>query len=204
MITLKIKVTFMEEVLGMANSNPDIHRDYIASRAPDAESMEEELETLTAEEYMEKNMTIFPKDADGNPAVWDYQWKGFFKDAFKSLRKLPKSECSKIKSYKQDIDGLVFINPRLIPIQVNGKMGLCQRPLRASTMQGERIALATSETVPAGSSVIFEIQLLLESHEKAIIEALNYGRMRGFGQWRNSGKGRFTYEILERREKEGY
>ena len=28
-------------------------------------------------------------------------------------------------------------------------------------------------------------------------EMLNYGQLRGFGQWRNSGKGRFTYEVLE-------
>ena len=66
-------------------------------------------------------------------------------------------------------------------------------------MQGERVALATSETVPVGSIMIFEIELLTNSHEKAIIEALNYGRRRGFSQWRNSGKGRFHYEILERK-----
>ena len=77
---------------------------------------------------------------------------------------------------------------------------MCQRPLRAQTMQGERVALASSETIPAGSYVIFEIAMLLDSHEKAVIEALNYGTLRGFGQWRNSGKGRFHYEILERTE----
>ena len=202
MVTLKVKVTFEEEVLGMANANPEIHGDYIASKAPNAKSMEEELEAISCEEYIEKSMTIFPKDSHGNPGVWDYQWKGFFKDAFKSLKKIPKSECSKVKAYKQEIDGLIFVYPRFIPINVNGEIGHCQRPLRASTMQGERVALATSETVPAGSSVIFEIQMLLDTHEKAVLEALNYGKLRGFGQWRNSGKGRFTYEILERKEGE--
>lgn len=28
------------------------------------------------------------------------------------------------------------------------------------------------------------------------MEWLDYGKLRGLGQWRNSGKGRFTYEIL--------
>ena len=43
----------------------------------------------------------------------------------------------------------------------------------------------------------FQIRLLLPDHEKAIKEMLDYGQLRGFGQWRNSGKGRFIYEILE-------
>lgn len=203
MINLKVKVTFDEDVLGTASANPDIHKEYIASNAPDAASMEEEVEAIGAEAVFEKAMTVFPRGKDGNPIAWDYQWKGFLKDAFKSLKKVPKSECGKIKAYKQEIDGLIFVSPRQIPINIpEGKeMGICQRPLRASTAQGERIALASSETVPAGSEMIFTIQLLLDTHEKAVIEALNYGKLRGFGQWRNSGAGRFHYEILERTEK---
>ena len=73
-------------------------------------------------------------------------------------------------------------------------MGNCQRPLRASTAQGERIALAHSEAVPVGSFIEFEITLLDEAHEKAVVEWLDYGRLRGLGQWRNSGKGRFKWE----------
>ena len=34
--------------------------------------------------------------------------------------------------------------------------------------------------------------LLLD--ESQVMEA--FGKLRGLGQWRNSGKGRFTYEIL--------
>lgn len=201
MTTITVKVTFDENVLGTASSNPDIHRDFIASNAPDAASREEEVAAIGTEEAFEKSMTVFPRDDDGNPIAWDYQWRGFLKDAFKSLRKVPGSECGKIKAYKQEIDGLIFVNPRKIPIVIpEGKeMGICQRPLRASTAQGERIALASSETVPAGSTMTFDILLLLDTHEKAVIEALNYGKLRGFGQWRNSGAGRFHYEILNRR-----
>ena len=200
MTTLKIKVVFDEEVLGTAASNPDIHREYIASNSPNALTLEEEVEAIGTEEVFEKSMTIFPKDENGTPIAWDYQWKGFLKDAFGSLKKIPGTECGKIKAYKKEIDGLIFVYPRQIPIEVNGEIGVCQRPLRASTAQGERIALASSESIPAGSSMVFDIQCLLDSHEKAVIEALNYGRMRGFGQWRNSGMGRFKYEILDRDE----
>lgn len=201
---LKVKVNFTEEVLGTASGDPKIHETYIASNAPDALSMKEEVEALGAEEVMEKSMTVFPKDENGIPFVYDYQWKGFFKDAFKMLKKIPGSECSKVKAYKQEIDGLIFPMPRKIPFEMNGhKLDICQRPLRASTPQGERVALASSESVPAGCSMIFEIRMLTpQLHEKAILESLDYGRERGFGQWRNSGKGRFTYEILERREEE--
>ena len=200
MITLKIKVTFFEDILGTASGNPKLHEEYIASNAPDALTMKEEVEALGTEEVFEKAMTVFPRNEEGKPIVWDYQWKGFLKDAFSSLKKIPKTECGKIKAYKKEIDGLIFVYPRQIPIEVNGEIGVCQRPLRASTAQGERIALASSESIPAGSSMVFDIQCLLDSHEKAVIEALNYGRMRGFGQWRNSGMGRFKYEILDRDE----
>lgn len=36
-----------------------------------------------------------------------------------------------------------------------------------------------------------------DAHEKAVLEWLEYGQLRGIGQWRNSGKGRFSYEITE-------
>ena len=197
MKTLKIKVNFTEEVLGTASSNPHIHEEYIASNAPDAQNLEQEVAAIGPEEVFEKQMTIFPKDKDGNPILWDYQWKGFFKDACGMLKKVPGSECSKIKAFKKEIDGLIFVEPRMIPINVNGEIGVCQRPLRANTPQGERVALASSETVPAGSSVIFNVVLMCDSDEKMIKETLEYGKRRGFGQWRNSGKGRFEYEILE-------
>lgn len=199
MVTLKVKVTFDEEVLGTAASNPDIHREYIASNSPNALTREEEVEAIGTEEVFEKSMTVFPRDKKGNPIVWDYQWKGFLKDAFGSLKKIPGTECGKVKAYKKEIDGLIFVFPRMIPFDMAGSMGICQRPLRAQTAQGERVALASSETVPAGSSMTFEIKCLLDTHVKAVIESLEYGQLRGFGQWRNSGKGRFHYEILDRK-----
>jgi len=197
---LKVRVTTFEEILGTASANPEIHEEFIASKAPDAPSREEEVAAVGAEEVFEKGMTVFPRDKDGNPIAWDYQWKGFFKDAAGALRKVPGSQCGKIKAYKKEIDGLIFPMPRQIPILFDGEMGICQRPLRGQTAQGERIALASSESIPAGATMTFEIKMLLPEHEKAVREMLDYGQLRGFGQWRNSGKGRFNYEVLEERE----
>lgn len=196
---LKVRVTMFEEILGTASANPEIHEEFIASKAPDAPSREEEVAAVGADEVFEKGMTVFPR-MGGKPIAWDYQWKGFFKDACGCLRKIPGSACEKIKAYKKEIDGLIFVEPRAIPIRFDGEMGICQRPLRGQTAQGERIALASSESIPAGAVMEFEIRMLLPAHEKAVREMLNYGQLRGFGQWRNSGKGRFRYEILEERE----
>lgn len=194
---LNVKITFTEEVLGTANSNQDIHEEYIASKAPDAPSREEEVEALGVEAVVEKGMTVFPKLDDGTPIFWDYQWRGFFKESCKMLRKVPETASSKLKSYKQEIDGLIFVTPRQIPIRLNGEIGSCQRPLRAQTMQGERVALANSETIPAGSTCEFKVQCLIDSDAKLVREWLEYGRLHGTGAWRNSGKGTFTCEITE-------
>ena len=194
---LKVMVTFTEELLGTASANPDIHEEFIAGKAPDAPSREEEVAAIGAEEVFEKGMTVFPR-VDGKPIAWDYQWKGFLKDAVGMLRKVPGSEASKVKAYKKEIDGLIFVEPRAIPIDFTGEIGLCQRPLRGQTAQGERIALATSEAIPAGARMVFTFRCLVDSHEKLIREALDYGIMRGFGQWRNSGKGRFRWEEIEK------
>lgn len=107
------------------------------------------------------------------------------------------NESGKISAYKKVIDGLVFVSPRMIPIEVNGAVRDCQRPLRAQTAQGERVSLANSEEIPAGSRCEFDVLCMDDSHEAAVREWLDYGALRGIGQWRNSGKGRFTYTAYE-------
>lgn len=198
---IRVRLTFMDEVLGTASGNPDIHGEYIASKAPNPKSITEEIEAIGEEAVKEKGMTVFPRNKEGKPILWDYQVKGFFKDTCSALRKVKGSQSSKIKAFKKEIDGLIFINEREIPYEFNGETGECQRPLRANTAQGERVSIAHSETVPAGATVEFTINLLCDSHEQAVREWLDYGRLRGLGQWRNSGKGRFLWEELDEKEK---
>ena len=194
---IKVNVTLIEEMLGMSPSDPEIADTFIASNAPNAPSRTEEIEAIGVEAVQEKGKTIFPKLPDGTPFIWDYQIKGFFKDACGCLARVKgKTESSKLKAYKKIIDGLIFVKERKIPIEVNGEIGTCQRPLRAMTMQGERVALAASETVPVGSTFAFTIELFDENLYDVVIEWLEYGRFRGFGQWRNSGKGKFAYKIV--------
>lgn len=191
---IKVKITFIEEVLGGTNADPEIYKRFIAAQQP-PEKVTEELKALPEQEEMK--LTVFPRMRNGRVACYDYQWKGFFKDACGMLRNVDKTECSKIKAYKKTIDGLIFVSPRMIPFEFDGEIGMCQRPLRAQTMQGERIALAASETVPEGTTLTFEITVLNDDLMKMVTECLDYGTLRGFSQWRNSGKGRFTWEIVQ-------
>lgn len=190
---LKVKITFLEPVLGTWPSNQNVARDFIASKSPDAATIEDEVAALGADAVADKGMTVFPRNENGEPVLYDYQIKGFFKDSCGMLARVG----GKLSAYKKVIDGLIFPQPRMIPIKVNGKIGDCQRPLRAQTAQGERVSLANSEEIPAGSTCEFEILLMDESLENAVLEWLDYGVLRGIGQWRNSGKGRFTFDIID-------
>ena len=69
------------------------------------------------------------------------------------------------------------------------KLDFCERPLRAQTPMGERVSIAKSESVPAGTTAEFEIECLDPKLEDMVRECLDYGAKRGLGQWRNSGKG---------------
>lgn len=193
---MKVRITLLEELLGTASNNREIHSEFIASKAPDAKSREEEIAAIGTDAEIEKSMTVFPKDENGNPFYFDYQVRGFFKDACGMLRKVTGTKSSGLKAYKKEIDGLIFINERRIPINFDGEIGNCQRPLRAQTAQGERISLANSETIPAGATMEFTIQCLVDADMAAVREWLDYGKLRGLGQWRNSGKGRFSWEEI--------
>lgn len=161
----------------------------------------------------ERQMTVFPRLTDQEaadlgidpgcegkvPFLYDYQIKGFFKDACGVLRNVPGTKSKGIKAYKKWIDGLIFPEPRKIPMILpdGAVVSECQRPLRAQTQQGEHVALANSEECPAGTTVEFKVRVLKEDMVAAVKEWLEYGELRGIGQWRNSGKGRFSVEYLD-------
>ena len=46
MKTMRVRLTLTEEMLGTASNNPEIHSEFIASKAPDAKSREEEIESI--------------------------------------------------------------------------------------------------------------------------------------------------------------
>lgn len=193
---MKVRLTFTEEILGTASNDKEIHAEFIASKAPDAPSREEEIAAVGVEEVIEKGKTVFPKDDEGKPFLYDYQIKGFFKNSAKAFNYV--GGDSKLPAYKSKIDNCIFIKERKIPLVIpNGEeIGDCQRPLRASTAQGERVALVNSESCPIGTICEFTILCMVDNLMKHVIEWLDYGKLNGIGQWHNSGKGRFDWHDI--------
>jgi hypothetical protein len=195
-IMYKITLVFTEPLLGTAPMDKEVYSTYIADNRP-ANGMGEFPSDEVATLNEEKGKTGFHRLEDGTPILYDYVLKGFFKDACGMLSRVDGSESKKLKAYKKIIDGLVFVYPRQIPIVLSGSISELQRPLRAQTAQGERVALACSEMVPAGSSISFELDVL---EDKVLTPALlkewfSYGGKRGLGQWRNGSYGRFDGTI---------
>lgn len=197
---MKIKITFIEPVLGSQPADPEVYSKFIAANAPDAKTMKEEIEEMGKTKYEEKTMTVFPRTADGKPCILDYQIKGFFKDSCSALQRMKDEDISrescKIKAFKRVIDGNIFPYPRKSEIIFDGEISNLQRPLRAQTMQGERICLANSEMIPAGAYFFATIKFP-DKLEPVIREWLDYGELKGLGQWRNAGWGRFTWEEVK-------
>jgi hypothetical protein len=200
--SMSVKIIFTAPMLGTAPANESIYEDFIGKKSSDAEKVEQELASLPQEELIEKGKTVFHRmdEEDDQPMLYDYQVKGFIKEAFRV-----KVEFGVIKIGGKDIsmwnidriiDNYVYIYPREIPLVLpeGGKIDDCVRPLRAKTMRGERVALACSERVPKGTIIDIKVEWLHPDLEKHIIEALNYGAKKGIGQWRNSGMGRFRWE----------
>lgn len=127
MATVAIEITFTEEVLGSSPNTKEIYSEFIASKAPDAASVADEVEAVGADEVTEKGTTVFPRNDEGDPVIWDYQLKGFMKDACGALRRVPGTLSSMCKAYKKVIDGTIFVKERSVAFQLpeGGEVGIC-------------------------------------------------------------------------------
>lgn len=201
---MKVRLVFTEGLLGTVSGNPKLAEEYILSKRP-AGVAEDEMEALGPEEAVEKTSTVFPRE-DGAVFLWDYQVKGFFKSACRAMidmETMTKEELKSLKltlySFKRTIDTLIFVEPRKIVLSLPGGKGtsFCERPLRADTMKGERVALARSEEAPPETSCEFRVMSLNKKLLPIVETWLSYGRLSGLGQWRNSGKGRFEWYELK-------
>ncbi len=102
------------------------------------------------------------------------------------------------------VDRGVFVGPRkcLIDIPEGYEMGYCERPIRIEKFPKDITSLKSSETVPADSTIKFRVGILNDDDEKYVLACLHYGYLRGFGEWRNSGKGRFVFDVYNEATKQ--
>ena len=200
---LKVKLTLITDILGSQPGDPEIHSRFVAGKAPDAPTMEEEIEAMGVEAFEDRAMTYFHRNKDKQPCLMDYQIRGFFKSAAKVVNDMTKPSVPKLTAFKKKVDLFVFVygedDSRFIPFDIpeGGQIGSLQRPLRAQTAQGERISLANSETLPAGCTLTFKIRVLDDGLMDYVRAWLDYGQYNGLGQWRNASYGRFTWEEVK-------
>ena len=122
---IRFRTTSM--MLGTMPNNPDIYREYVASKAPDAKTMEDEIAQSSVEDVVSKGTTVFPKGKflktadnvfyDPNydiipegldleevivPFMWAYQWRGSFKESIAMLQRASgkKSKAAKAAEAK--------------------------------------------------------------------------------------------------------
>lgn len=196
----RIKIIFIEEILGSCTSDPEIYSTYIADQASEMDR-KAEIEALGGpDEAIEQGTTRFLM-VDDRPALSNHTWLGLFKEKCGFLKMtFPTSTSNSVSNYRKKLDnGIGFTTKFSILVTPKGKStSINQRSLRASTAQGERIALASSITCPAGTRTRFTVLATDKTFLDVIEEALNLGRVFcGTGQWRGSGKkGRFLWEEL--------
>jgi len=201
---MKVKVTFKEHVLGTLAGKKDVATEFIAGKCKEGVQVDEVDVIRNLDEELTNGSTVFPKDENGI-FIWDYQWKGFFKEATESIfvrsgeftKEWQKKNDLTLYSYKKTIDKQLFIKPRKCYLNLSGPTYFVERPLRGQTMQGERVCLARSEAAPAGTTCEIEIIWFKACLGEVVERCLDYGQYSGMLQWRNSGAGSFTYEILK-------
>ena len=198
---MKVKLTFTDSVLGTLSGNKELAKEFIVTKHPEGASKDEMDALVDVPEALQKASTYFSRDKHNHPILWDYQVKGFLKGACSALINTGRWKKEDLKKYrltqylyKRTIDQQVFVYPRQIPLILAGDLFFVERPLRAETMKGERIALARSEAAPVGSDITCEIRWLNENLKDWVKEWLDYGAFIGIGQWRSSGMGRFSWE----------
>lgn len=207
-----VTLTTTEQMLGSAPADPEIYKSFIATKklkddkdkaageklaelnAQEKALAEEEIKLLPQDD---KGVTVFRRNA-GGLVLMDFQIRGFLKEAAEAV--------SGIWGVRSKIDKWVFVKERIIPVRRNGAQvtaadGLLERPLRAQTMQGPRVALACSEKLEPGVTVQFTIIVFPLGESKGKLDEdtikswLEYGAFNGLGQWRTGSNGRFTFKM---------
>lgn len=204
---MKVRLTFIEELLGTLPGDPELATEFILDKYPDGVQKDEEEALPTADEALIKGTTLFARNKNGNPILWNYQVRGFFKAAVSALNRVAESvDEVKLAAHKKIIDQCVFVKPRQLVLSkapgiplADENLTICQRPLRGQTAQGERVSLARSEAAPAGTFIELEVKFLKDTEQYLdnVREWFTYGELSGLGQWRNSGKGTFSWEELD-------
>lgn len=202
------RLTGIRPLLGSISMNKQTFEEYLAKKGKTPEELEraaQDAENVVDNDDEPKATGFYRDTKTGNIILKDYQIKGFLKEAAKALK-----DQIGVASYVSKIDNLVFIKERNIPLMRDGEWlknpdSILDRPLRAMTLQGPRVAKAYSEMVEDPWYVDITMQVVENKKTPksaamtmdVIEELLKYGELKGLLQWRNGGYGSFTFEERE-------
>lgn len=186
-----LEITFLSPILGSQPSKT-VASEFIAKRAGYDHLPEDEIEMLP--DALDKGTTVFHRDGD-RIVLTDYQVKGFLKNAGKVLN----GKVSRgVRNLRSKISDTVFVTPRRIPLDVpdGTEVEYLERPIRAETAQGPRVALARSEMLPEGTMLKCSLVVLPGDIDELVLrDLLDYGFYCGIGQWRGGSFGQFRYTL---------
>lgn len=202
---MRIRVEMLDEMLGTNPGNDEMFEEWVKGKRGEGVEMDGGEDVLgSVEEGMEKMTTVFRRDEGGVLCIPGYMLKGNLKangDTIRARKKGGKGERSGWESWRSKVDNNVHVRPKVIRLMRDGEElreadGVRVRPLRAKTAQGERVSLARSEYVRAGTYFECEVVIRGMVSEKQVLECLEEGEWYGLGQWRNAGNGTYKFEVL--------
>lgn len=163
--------------------------------AAEVERIKKDLDHTVDDESGESaKFTTFSKDETG-VYIESYMIRGYLKNAGQTLK-----QYGAQKQLKSLLNKYCFVGPDKIYVAPpDTKHEKVERPLRAQTPMGERVSIAVSDQLPAGTEIKFRVKCLQGYVKRGLLETLfDYGEFQGLGQWRNSGiYGTFTYTLTE-------
>lgn len=210
----KYRLTLTEDLLGTVPTVKDLFTAYVATE----ETGGDEVADVKGDDNGKPGYTTFYSD-DKGVYLYDFHIKGFLKEAGNVMKdmvtakaqpkKLKKGEAAPppetvdavqqgVKGLRSKLDNFLFVFPRRIFLK-DKVDGVFERPIRILTPTGPRVALAKSDFIAAGLSFVIEIALLphKELTWDLVENLLDYGQLKGLGQFRNGSYGRFTWERVE-------
>lgn len=158
--------------------------------------------------------------------AYDYTWRGFLKEGANALRQIGAHDVKGVKTkidqfvfvYPRRIFFLAENPHKAGPIKdggcghgsrvvmsdgkpgcslIHAAHGVLERPLRADTPMGPRVALARSDMLAVGTRMEFDIKVLAPKvfDEKMLRLCFERGEYLGWGQWRTGSWGRFSFTL---------
>ena len=231
---VKVRMYFTNSILGLTPNNPKMLDEFMAIKAQKAtkrltnqekieetrmeffQNLESEMSSLAVDEDMidmiDKGTMIFPKDDQGNPCFFGYQWKGYLKEKIQGGLNRDQGitgpngdEIGKLKDIRNRLQGIsqdVTIVDELNPIfmKEGDVITINQHPIHFDSRVNygtKDTAIVSCEEIPRGAytEVIFRVER--KGWFPVIKYCLEAGAVTGTGSRRGDGFGTFVFEEVK-------